>query len=122
MVAKATSAAVLYAAATLMGSASIAQTVQGKFGLRLVIEPDCRNPDDAREYAARVAPDASDAVSIARNYLMRVKDYGHLARSALIAEHDLADTGYWLVSAHGIAEPIRKRGGEAALHDGVGIG
>ncbi|RIV82222.1 hypothetical protein D2V07_18210 [Aurantiacibacter zhengii] len=53
-----------------------------------------------------MAPEASDARDIARSYLMSLPDYRYLAARDLIAEHDLADTGNWLISARGIEDPI----------------
>ncbi len=90
----------------LLGSDSFAQTTHGQFGLRLVIEPACPKARDTAQAAGRAAADASDAISIARQYLRGRADFRYLAQTGLTAEHDLADTGNWIIRAGGIEEPI----------------
>lgn len=90
----------------LLGSDSFAQTTQGQFGLRLVIEPDCPKARETAQAAERAAADASDAIVIARRFLDGRASFRILARRPLTAQHDLADTGNWLIKARGIDEPI----------------
>lgn len=64
------------------------------------------NHDDTRQTAERTAPEDFDARDIARSYVMSLPDHRYLAAKDLIAEHDLADTGNWLINARGLEDPI----------------
>ena len=96
----------ILASVAISGSASFAQDAQGRFGLRLVIEPYC--PASAGEPLAkkRAAPDVADAIKIAQSYIRSRAAFQNLADEILTAEHDLSDTGNWIISARGINEPI----------------
>jgi hypothetical protein len=70
----------------ILGSAApaAAATARAQFGIRLVIEPACA--DDAPKLVAS----AKAAIDLAGDYLL-------LPPQTLSADHDVADTGYWLV-------------------------
>lgn len=96
--------AALVVPAILGTAASVAAaTARAQFGIRLVIEPAC--PDNAPKLIASAAA----AVDLAGGYLL-------IPPHTLSADHDVADTSYWLVrSEQGPVLRIAKCTGAVSL-------
>ena len=106
MLVKTASILTILASVAISWPASFANDAKGRFGVRLVIEPHCPTSAGEPLAADRAAPEIADAFRIAKNYMRSRAAYRNLADNILTAEHDLSDTGNWIINARGIDEPI----------------